>query len=155
MKPTCRQRKLARLMLLQPSQHRKVVRRIEGDQIDDVPLDQRGDDALRRHAGDSSNAGNLPREIDSQGLVGRLHGEQARGDIHQRGAWNDDEIGAHTREAHPNALAQCPAGNEAGEPDADAKHHGCAQEEPAQSPGPDVLRPQPDQQPTIMPAASR
>jgi hypothetical protein len=145
----------SRLMLLQPCQYRKIVRWIECNQIDGLPFDQRGDDALRRHPGNSGNTGYLLREIGSQGLVGWLHGEQARSDIHERGTCDDDEVGAHAREAGRNALAQRPAGDEAGEADADAEHHGRAQKKRAQPPAPDVLRRQPNQQPTIMPAASR
>jgi hypothetical protein len=45
-----------------------------------------------------------------------------------------------------------PAGDEAGEGDADAEHHGDPEEDCPQPTATDVLCRQPDQQPTIMPA---
>jgi hypothetical protein len=97
------------------------------------------------------HGGDPLRQVRGQCRVRGLHGEQARGDVHQGRARDDDEIGAHAREAHRDALAQRPAGDEAGEADADAEHHRHAQEDRAQPAAADVLRRQPDQQPTIMP----
>ena len=70
----------------------------------------------------------------------------------ERPARDDNEIGAHAGEAGRHALAQRPAGDEAGESDADAEHHGCAEKHRAQSAAADVLCGQADQQPKIMPA---
>jgi len=130
-----------------------VAHRIERDQIDVVPLDQRRDDTLRRHLRDPGNGGNSLRQVGGQGLVRRLHGEQARGDVHEGRTRDDDKVGAHAREAGRHTLAQRPAGDEAGKPDAHAEHHGHAEKDRSQSTATDVLRGQPDQQPTITPAS--
>ena len=142
----------SRLAFGQPGQHREVVRRIERDQVRGVSLDQRGDDALRRHFPDARDRCDPRCQVGGEGLVGGLDRQQARRDIHERRAWNDDEIGAHARKAGRHAVAQCPAGDKAGESDADAEHHGCAEKDRSQPPAADVLRGQPDQQPKVMPA---
>ena len=142
-------------MILQPGQDRKVVSRIECNQIDALPLDQRGNDALRRYPRDPGNAGNLICEIGCQGLLRRLHGEQARRDIHERGARDDDEVGAHAREAGRDPRFQRPACDEAGKADTHTEHDGSAQKGRAHRSAPDVLRCQPDQQPTTTSAATR
>ena len=69
-----------------------------------MPFDQRRDDALRRHLGDAGNRGNALSQIGGERLVGGLHGEQARGDVHERRARDDDQIRAHAREAARHAF---------------------------------------------------
>ena len=60
--------------------------RVERDQIDVLPLDQRRDDALRRHSGNAGNAAIRCARSAGKVCVGGLHGEQACGDVHQRPA---------------------------------------------------------------------
>ena len=131
------------------------MRRIERDQVDARARRP----APGRCAAARPGRSREPRQSVAPGRrqrrVGGLHGEQARGDIHQRRARDDDEVGAHAREARRNAFAQRPAGDEAGEADADAEHHGHAQKDRAQRPAADVLRRQADQQPTIVLATFR
>jgi hypothetical protein len=101
---------------------------------------------------DAGDRGNALRQVGRQSLVGRLDRQEARRDIHERRAWDDDEIGAHARKAGRHAVAQRPARDEAGESDADAEHHSCAEKDRPQPSAADVLCGQPDQQPKIMPA---
>jgi hypothetical protein len=107
---------------------------------------------LRRDLPHAGDRGNALCQVGRQCLVGRLDRQEARRDIHERRAWDDDEIGAHARKARRHAVAQRPARDEAGESDADAEHHSCAEKDRPQPSAADVLRGQPDQQPKIMPA---
>jgi hypothetical protein len=138
---------------LDPAQHRKVLRRVERDQSGVIRLDQRWNDPLRRHARDAGNSRNARRKIGGERLVHGLHGEQACGDVHERRARHHEKIGAHAREALRHALPQRPAGDEARKADPHPEHHRGAEKHRAQPPAADVLRRQPDQQPTIVPAS--
>jgi hypothetical protein len=126
-------------MLLQPSQYRKILDGIERDKIDAAAFDERGDDALRRQSGDSRNPGNLMRELERQGLIRRLHGEQARRNIYKSCMWNYEKVSAHACKACRYAVTERPAGDEARKTNTNAEHHGRAQEQRAQRPAPDVL----------------
>ena len=137
---------------LDPAQHRKVLRRVERDQSGAIPFDQRWNDPLRRHTREAGNSRNALREVGGERLVRGLHGEQTCGDVYQRRARYHEEVGAHAREALRHALPQRPAGDEARKADTDPEHHGGAEKHRAQPAAADVLRSQPDQQPTIVPA---
>jgi hypothetical protein len=92
-----------------------------------------------------------PQAIQALRELTRTRSEEARGDVHERPARDHDKVGAHARDAGRDALAQRPAGDEAGEADAHAEHHRQAEGHRAQSASSDVLRRDPDQQPAVPP----
>ena len=117
-----------------------------------MAVNQYRNDALRRDPCDTGHCRELIRQIGRQGRVGRLHGQQARGYVDQGVAWDDEQIGAHPRQASSDPIRQCPAGDKSGKPDTDAEHDRHGKQNCAQPAALDILRRQPDQQPTILPA---
>ncbi len=85
----------SRLLLREPGQDRKVVHRIECDQVRATPLDQCRDDALRCDPGDPGDSRDPLRQVGGQRFVRRLHREQARRDVDEGRARDGDEVGAH------------------------------------------------------------
>jgi hypothetical protein len=112
---------------------------IKRDQVNGATVDHRRHDALRRYTRQPGNCGESHRHAGVQCLVCRLHCQQARGDIYQRGARYDDEVGTHPRETRRDAGAQRPTGDEAGKADADLKHYRNAEKDRTKPTPADVL----------------
>jgi hypothetical protein len=71
------------------------MRWIEGDHISGPPVDEHRDDALQRYLSHPGVGNERFCQAGILGLVGRLDGKKARGDVDQSAPWDDHEVGSH------------------------------------------------------------
>ncbi len=83
-------------VLFQPWCDREIGCRIERDNIDGLPVGHDRNDALGRDPGDPRDGSQGLYQAGLQSLVGRLHCEEARGDVDEGAARHDDKIGTHS-----------------------------------------------------------